>query len=104
MEVDAEAPNGTQPNPIDVDMDSPNGQATSSDMPKTNGVNNVSQEDVPPPPAHKSGPSSPEEQGLTPEDAEAFKLSGNKFFKEKNYKKAIEEYTKGMTVYLFNSQ
>lgn len=29
------------------------------------------------------------------EEAEAFKAQGNKFFKEKSYKNAIEQYTKG---------
>lgn len=97
MDVDTEVPNGTQSAPIDVDADVQNRQSTasaSSDTSKINGVN--PSDDVPPPPAHKSGPSSPVQEALTAEDAEAFKLAGNKFFKAKEYKKAIEEYSKGV--------
>ena len=49
--------------------------------------------DAPAPPPHKSNPSSPI---TTPEDdAEQYKAAGNRHFKEKNYPKAIEQYTKG---------
>jgi len=93
MDVDAaEVSSSPQPVPMDIDTET---LSTSQELPKTNGVNNVSNDDVPPPPAHKSGPSSPVAEILTAEDAEAFKLAGNKFFKAKDYKKAIEEYTKG---------
>lgn len=50
----------------------------------------------PPPPAHKSNPTSPQAVAPpTPEEAESFKDSGNRYYKAKQYKKAIEEYTKG---------
>lgn len=103
MDVDSEVPNSSQPTPMDLDTETPSGKENRSASPeisKTNGVNSAPTEDVPPPPAHKSGPSSPEAEILTAEDAEAFKLAGNKFFKAKDYKKAIEEYTKGALQYL----
>ena len=54
-------------------------------------------EDVPVPPPHRSQPSSPVP---TPEaEAEAYKLAGNKFFKEKEFRRAIDEYTKGTSVH-----
>lgn len=44
------------------------------------------------PPPHKT-------PALTPaEEAEAFKAAGNKFFKEKNYTRAISEYTKAVNL------
>ena len=50
----------------------------------------------PPPPAHKSNPTSPQAVAPpTPEEAESFKDAGNRYYKAKQYKKAIEEYTKG---------
>lgn len=65
-----------------------------------NGVNgDQSEESGPAPPPHRSASSSPAQspevaQG-PPVDAEACKEAGNKFFKAKQYDKAIEEYTKG---------
>lgn len=46
------------------------------------------EERSPTPPPHKSTGTS--------DEAESFKLAGNKFFKDGNYKRAIEEYNKGM--------
>lgn len=43
----------------------------------------------PTPPPHRSDSSSTDE-------ADSFKLAGNKFFKDGNYARAIEEYNKGM--------
>lgn len=63
-----------------------------------NGQNVEDNEDgpPPPPPAHKSNPTSPQAVALpTPEEAEAFKDAGNRYYKAKQYKKAIEEYSKG---------
>lgn len=61
-----------------------------SSPPPANGTNG----DAPVPPPHRSNPSSPVP---SPEDeAEAYKAAGNKFFKEKDYKNAIVQYTKGM--------
>lgn len=57
------------------------------DSPATpNGVNGTTQERSPTPPPHRSSPTA---------DADAFKLAGNKFFKDGEYRRAIEEYNKG---------
>ncbi|QSZ30562.1 hypothetical protein DSL72_000118 [Monilinia vaccinii-corymbosi] len=51
----------------------------------------------PPPPAHKSNPTSPQAVvPPAPEEAEAFKDAGNRYYKAKQYKKAIEEYSKAV--------
>lgn len=61
--------------------------------PATNGASSPKKDDAPAPPPHTTDPNSPPP---TPADeAEVFKTLGNKFFKEKNYKRAIEEYSKG---------
>lgn len=67
-----------------------------------NGVNGEhSGSNAPTPPPHKSPSSSPPPQQQAnsppppPVDAEQCKEAGNKFFKAKQYDKAIEEYTKG---------
>lgn len=70
-----------------------------------NGVNGTTDKDkdsmdvdsgAPTPPPHKSPPTSPVAAAPpTPEEAEAFKNAGNKHYKAKEYRKAIEEYTKG---------
>jgi DnaJ family protein C protein 7 len=51
------------------------------------------EEDVPAPPPHRSQPQSPAQTAA--EDAETFKNEGNKYFKAKEYTRAIEYYTKG---------
>ncbi|KFX93417.1 hypothetical protein V490_04822, partial [Pseudogymnoascus sp. VKM F-3557] len=69
-----------------------------------NGVNGTPSKDsmdvdsgAPTPPPHKSPPASPVPAAApTPEEAEAFKNAGNKHYKAKEYKKAIEEYTKAV--------
>lgn len=48
---------------------------------------------APAPPPHKSNPSSP--ITTAEDDAKSYKDAGNRHFKEKNYAKAIEQYTKG---------
>lgn len=68
-----------------------------------NGVNgDQSEESGPAPPPHRSATSSPAQQSSPtpsePVDAEACKEAGNKFFKAKQYDKAIEEYTKGSSI------
>ncbi|RDW71298.1 hypothetical protein BP6252_07861 [Coleophoma cylindrospora] len=92
MDVDSEAPN-SQPT-------SPPAQASmpgSFDAAKANGVNGTTEETGPVPPPHKSDPASPAAPAPpTPEDAEAFKTAGNKHYKAKEWKKAIEEYTKAV--------
>lgn len=55
---------------------------------KKNGVNGTEQERSPTPPPHRSNSSSTDE-------ADSFKLAGNKFFKDGDYRRAIEEYNKG---------
>lgn len=54
----------------------------------TNGVNGHDNEKSPTPPPHKEPPP-------PPVDAEACKAAGNKFFKAKDFPRAILEYTKG---------
>jgi DnaJ family protein C protein 7 len=63
-----------------MDIDTPDVQM------KNGGSGN--EERSPTPPPHKSTGTS--------DEAESFKLAGNKFFKDGNYKRAIEEYNKGM--------
>ena len=52
-----------------------------------NGTNGT-QERSPTPPPHKSSGST--------DEPDSFKLAGNKFFKDGDYRRAIEEYNKGM--------
>lgn len=90
MDIDQEPVNGTPTSP----QQNTSAQANFS-VPIPNGTNH---EDAPAPPPHKSNPSSPTP---TPEeDAEAYKGAGNRFFKEKNYTKAIEQYSKGLPLQL----
>lgn len=89
MDVDGDIamPNGAPSSPAHAAMPG------SFDIPSSNGNTNG---EAPAPPPHKSPPASPEAPPApTPEDAEAFKTTGNKFYKAKEYRKAIEEYTKG---------
>lgn len=60
---------------------------------KKNGVNGE-EERSPTPPPHRSNSSSTDE-------ADNFKLAGNKFFKDGDYRRAIEEYNKGMLLLTF---
>lgn len=61
-------------NAMDIDPKSPNGVEGST-------------EKSPTPPPHRSSSGTAE--------ADSFKLAGNKFFKDKNYTRAIEEFSKG---------
>ncbi|PBP26544.1 tetratricopeptide [Diplocarpon rosae] len=92
---------------MDVDSDGPSAAPTSPppqtsmpgafDAPKPNGTSAPSNGEGPVPPPHKSNPTSPAAASPpTAEEAEAFKAAGNKFYKAKEYKKAIEEYTKAV--------
>ena len=101
----------TMSDPMDVESEPQNGVPSSSlaqenmpgsfETPKTNGTS-PSGDAAPAPPPHKSNPTSPATPAApTPEEAEAFKANGNKFYKNKEYKKAIEEYTRGR---LFRSE
>jgi len=73
---------------------SPATGTTPGAFPETNGVNGTHKEDeAPAPPPHKSSPPPKPEV-----DAEACKAAGNKFFKAREWEKAIQEYTKGKKV------
>ncbi|KAG9247298.1 hypothetical protein BJ878DRAFT_493256 [Calycina marina] len=94
MEVDGEnpvsasSPPTTIPSAFDAPTTKVNGGAS---------VNGNANTEGPAPPPHKSNPTSPAAPiAPTTDEAEAFKAAGNKFFKEKQYKKAIEEYTKAV--------
>jgi DnaJ family protein C protein 7 len=79
-----------------MDVDSPvqaSSPSAENKTPAVNGTNGVKKDDeAPAPPPHKS-PSPPARP--TPEEAEAFKTAGNTFYKNKEFRKAIEEYSKG---------
>lgn len=76
------------------DAQSPKPQSTPSfTVPVANGVHGSAKDDAPVPPPHKSSPASPVSTPV--DEAEAYKAAGNKFFKDKEYKKAIEQYSKG---------
>lgn len=64
----------------------------------TNGDKSPTNGEGPVPPPHRSNPSSPVPSAA--DEAEAYKAAGNKFFKEKDYKNAIVQYTKGMFAHL----
>lgn len=85
MDIDSEAPSSPPPQ---------NNMPGAFDTPKTNGTKVNGEGPAPPP--HKTPTSPPPAAAPTPEDAEAFKTAGNKLYKAGDYKKAIEEYTKGM--------
>lgn len=104
-----------RPEPMDVDSDPHVQPATPTEkMPgafnaaAANGVNGSENKDrmdvdgAPTPPPHKSAPTSPvAPPAPTPEEAEAFKNAGNKHYKAKEYRQAIEEYTKGTFIRLY---
>jgi DnaJ family protein C protein 7 len=104
----------SDPDRMDIDSESPVAAPTSpppqpnlplpfeSPTPKSNGTNGPvnppkdKDQEGPTPPPHKSNPTSPTPAPVpVVDEAEAFKAAGNKFYKAKEYKKAIEEYTKG---------
>lgn len=98
MDIDSEGPNG---NTAPVTSPAPQQNIPGSfEIPKLNGrKDSATNGEGPVPPPHKSNPPSPAPVAApTPEDAEAFKTAGNKFYKAREYKKAIEEYTKGKIV------
>ncbi|KAL1297002.1 hypothetical protein AAFC00_004597 [Neodothiora populina] len=68
----------------DEDIATPS-PASASPAPQTNGAA------APPPPPHGSSP--PPQPSV---DAEAYKAAGNKFFKAREYEKAVQEYTKAV--------
>lgn len=91
MDIDREPVNGAS-SPASQPQSNPSAQANFS-VPIPNGTHH---NDAPAPPPHRSNPSSPVPTAL--DDAEAYKAAGNRFFKDKNYTKAIEQYSKGMTM------
>jgi hypothetical protein len=99
MDVDPQPVNGAaSPPPPPKAASNPSAQKNfpvpipNGSVPNGNGNGN---DEAPAPPPHKSNPSSPVPSPI--EDAESYKTAGNRFFKEKNYAKAIEQYSKGMT-------
>ncbi|KAI9872777.1 MAG: hypothetical protein M1830_001207 [Pleopsidium flavum] len=94
------------PMEIDQDEDGPASSLPSSPPPAmspgpftgtngVNGVNGANNDGSPVPPPHKT-PTSPPPQPKPTVDAEACKAAGNKFFKAKDYDKAIKEYSKAI--------
>jgi DnaJ family protein C protein 7 len=79
---------------MDVDQEQPTTSTPSTPLPQTPGAfqNGMMDERSPTPPPHRSPLPPPK----PPVDAEACKAAGNKFFKAKDYDRAIKEYTKGM--------
>ncbi|KAI6246148.1 DnaJ subfamily C member 7 [Erysiphe necator] len=64
---------------------------------KKNGCSPSTNEEGPVPPPHRSNSNSPIVITSSPaEEAEIYKCAGNKHYKAKDYKKAIEEYTKAV--------
>ncbi|KAF6815680.1 tetratricopeptide [Colletotrichum sojae] len=100
MDVDREsnaAPSSPAPAPTPAAAATPQPSAQASfSVPIPNGINtNVNGNgNAPPPPPHKSNPSSP--VPTTEDEAESYKAAGNKFFKEKDYKNAIIQYSKAI--------
>lgn len=88
-------------NSMDIDQEPVNGASPQTPKKQTNFSvpipNGSSHDGAPAPPPHRSNPSSPIP---TPEeDAESYKAAGNRFFKEKNYSKAIEQYSKAVDLF-----
>ncbi len=73
---------GAHPTDDDVEM---------RDAEEANGHEDMNGDDSPVPPPHKA-PSPPPKPAFDPE---ACKTTGNKYFKAKDFTKAIAEYTKG---------
>lgn len=73
---------------------SPLEPSTPGSFPTANGTNGNMSEQSPTPPPHRvlTSPIPPPKPAV---DAEACKAAGNKFFKAKDYERAITEYTKG---------
>lgn len=70
----------------EMDIDN---EASASPAGPSNGINGDAAQSPTPPP-HKASPSA-----AATADADAFKLAGNKFFKNGEYFRAIHEYNKG---------
>lgn len=88
MDIDSSAPPSSPPQTASTNGAVPVGSPTNGrKTPPTNG-------DGPVPPPHRSNPSSP--QPSPADEAESYKNVGNKYFKEKDYKNAIVQYSKAV--------
>lgn len=95
MDEDTEA-STAPPISINSHLNSP----VSETSPKTNGNAAALNGQGPVPPPHRTNTKSPTLITSTvEEDAEIYKSAGNKYYKAKEYKKAIEEYTKGILIF-----
>ncbi|KAI1854666.1 hypothetical protein JX266_000784 [Neoarthrinium moseri] len=94
MDVDRE-PSAAPPSspPQQQQQQQPNGFTVPVSSP-TNGRKTPTNGEGPVPPPHRSNPSSPVPSAA--DEAEAYKNAGNKFFKEKDYKNAIVQYSKAV--------
>jgi DnaJ homolog subfamily C member 7 len=81
------SPKKTSP-PTKIFQNAPGAFPDSAANGETNSINGHDDEKSPTPPPHKEPPP-------PPVDAEACKAAGNKFFKAKDFARAIVEYTKG---------
>jgi DnaJ homolog subfamily C member 7 len=87
-EKDSSIPNGSS-QPATPSKEAPGAfPNTSTDDVTTNGASGHDEERSPTPPPHKVPPA-------PKVDPEACKAAGNKFFKAKDYDRAVQEYTKG---------
>ncbi|KAH6606837.1 dnaj domain containing, partial [Trichoderma cornu-damae] len=101
MDVDPQPVNGAaSPPPPPKSSSNPSAQKNFA-VPIPNGSmtpnGSMDNDEAPTPPPHKSNPSSPIPTPV--EDAESYKTAGNRFFKEKNYSKAIEQYSKAVDLF-----
>jgi DnaJ family protein C protein 7 len=97
MDAAGEGPQAPPPPKQSTSMPNMNGAAGTNGA---NGDQNTMQDDgppPPPPPPHRSGTASPPSTAM--QEAETFKANGNKFFKEKNYARAIDEYSKAVDLF-----
>ncbi|KAI9686426.1 MAG: hypothetical protein M1822_003771 [Bathelium mastoideum] len=87
---------------IDIERETPAPTSPAEKSPAANGVNGADdhKEDAPPPPPPHRTPTSPQQENAPQPspgvDAEACKAAGNKFFKAKEYNRAIQEYSKAI--------
>ena len=89
MSTSSDSPKYSPMDDDDTEMDG-SGNGDFSDM-NGNGHLRMNGDSSPAPPPHKT-PSPPPKPAIDPE---ACKATGNKYFKAKDYTKAVQEYTKG---------
>jgi DnaJ homolog subfamily C member 7 len=90
MDVDREPVNGASPASPSTNTTS---RANTFTVPIPDGTTH--EEPAPTPPPHKANPTEPPTTPL--DDAESYKAAGNRHFKAKDYAKAIEQYSKGLS-------